>query len=41
MWNGTKHMAEVIGKGKGLKFQNKVGAAVGCYGWSRDSVKIL
>lgn len=26
---------------KGLKFQNKIGAAFGCYGWSGESVKIL
>jgi anaerobic nitric oxide reductase flavorubredoxin len=26
---------------KGLKFQNKVGAAFGCYGWSGESVKII
>ncbi len=26
---------------KGLKFQNKIGAAFGCYGWSGESVAIL
>jgi flavorubredoxin len=26
---------------KGLKFQNKIGAAFGSYGWSGESVKIL
>jgi len=26
---------------KGLKFQNKIGAAFGCYGWSGESVKII
>ncbi len=26
---------------KGLKFQNKIGASFGCYGWSGESVKIL
>ena len=26
---------------KGLKFQNKIGAAFGCYGWSGESVKVL
>lgn len=26
---------------KGLKFQNKKGAAFGCYGWSGESVKLL
>ncbi|MCR4393771.1 MAG: flavodoxin domain-containing protein [Dehalococcoidales bacterium] len=26
---------------KGLKFQNKIGAAFGCYGWSGESVGIL
>jgi flavorubredoxin len=26
---------------RGLKFQNKIGAAFGCYGWSGESVKIL
>jgi anaerobic nitric oxide reductase flavorubredoxin len=94
MWDGTRHMAEAIGRGlvseavpyrifhmptadrndvvaeifkakaiivgsptfnqgllptitpiledlKGLKFQNKIGAAFGCYGWSGESVKII
>ncbi|MFO7996753.1 MAG: flavodoxin domain-containing protein, partial [Dehalococcoidia bacterium] len=26
---------------KGLKFQNKIGAAFGCYGWSGESVKVI
>ena len=26
---------------KGLKFQNKVGAAFGSYGWSGESVKLI
>jgi anaerobic nitric oxide reductase flavorubredoxin len=26
---------------RGLKFQNKIGAAFGCYGWSGESVKII
>ena len=26
---------------KGLKFQNKIGAAFGCYGWSGESVQII
>jgi flavorubredoxin len=26
---------------KGLKFQNKIGAAFGCYGWSGESVNII
>jgi flavorubredoxin len=26
---------------RGLKFQNKLGAAFGCYGWSGESVKLL
>jgi flavorubredoxin len=26
---------------KGLKFQNKIGAAFGCYGWSGESVRII
>jgi anaerobic nitric oxide reductase flavorubredoxin len=26
---------------KGLKFQNKIGAAFGCYGWSGEAVKII
>jgi flavorubredoxin len=26
---------------KGLKFQNKIGAAFGCYGWSGESLKII
>jgi anaerobic nitric oxide reductase flavorubredoxin len=94
MWDGTRHMAEAIGRGlisdsvpyrifhmptadrndvvaeifkakaiivgsptfnqgllptimpiledlKGLKFQNKIGAAFGCYGWSGESVKLI
>jgi flavorubredoxin len=94
MWDGTRHMAEAIGRGlvseavpyrifhmptadrndvvaeifkakaiivgsptfnqgllptitpiledlKGLRFQNKIGAAFGCYGWSGESVKII
>ena len=26
---------------KGLKFQEKIGAAFGCYGWSGESVKLI
>ncbi|MEK7397418.1 MAG: MBL fold metallo-hydrolase [Candidatus Poribacteria bacterium] len=26
---------------RGLKFQNKIGAAFGCYGWSGESVRII
>jgi anaerobic nitric oxide reductase flavorubredoxin len=26
---------------KGLRFQNKIGAAFGCYGWSGESVKLI
>lgn len=26
---------------RGLRFQNKIGAAFGCYGWSGESVKII
>jgi anaerobic nitric oxide reductase flavorubredoxin len=26
---------------KGLRFQNKLGAAFGCYGWSGESVKLI
>jgi len=26
---------------RGLKFQNKIGAAFGCYGWSGESVRLL
>ena len=26
---------------RGLKFQNKIGAAFGCYGWSGESVKLI
>jgi flavorubredoxin len=26
---------------KGLKFQNKIGAAFGCYGWSGESLKLI
>jgi anaerobic nitric oxide reductase flavorubredoxin len=26
---------------RGLKFQNKIGAAFGSYGWSGESVKII
>jgi anaerobic nitric oxide reductase flavorubredoxin len=26
---------------RGMKFQNKIGAAFGCYGWSGEAVKII
>jgi flavorubredoxin len=32
-------IAPVLEDLKGLKFQNKIGAAFGCYGWSGESVK--
>lgn len=31
----------VLGEMKGLRFQNKIGAAFGSYGWSGQSVKLL
>ncbi len=34
-------IAPVLEDLKGLKFQNKIGAAFGCYGWSGESVKII
>jgi len=34
-------MAPILEDLKGLKFQNKIGAAFGCYGWSGESVKII
>jgi len=34
-------IAPVLEDIKGLRFQNKIGAAFGCYGWSGESVKII
>jgi anaerobic nitric oxide reductase flavorubredoxin len=34
-------IAPILEDLKGLKFQNKFGAAFGCYGWSGESVKII
>jgi anaerobic nitric oxide reductase flavorubredoxin len=34
-------IAPILEDLKGLKFQNKIGAAFGCYGWSGESVKII
>jgi anaerobic nitric oxide reductase flavorubredoxin len=34
-------IAPILEDLKGLKFQKKIGAAFGCYGWSGESVKIL
>ncbi|MFH1032624.1 MAG: flavodoxin domain-containing protein [Chloroflexota bacterium] len=34
-------IAPIMEDMKGLKFQNKIGVAFGCYGWSGESVKIL
>jgi flavorubredoxin len=34
-------MMPVIEDLRGLKFQNKIGAAFGCYGWSGEAVKIM
>jgi flavorubredoxin len=34
-------IAPILEDLKGLKFQNKIGAAFGSYGWSGESVKIL
>jgi len=34
-------MAPILEDLKGLKFQNKIGAAFGCYGWRGESVKII
>jgi anaerobic nitric oxide reductase flavorubredoxin len=34
-------IAPILEDIKGLKFQNKIGAAFGCYGWSGESVKII
>jgi anaerobic nitric oxide reductase flavorubredoxin len=34
-------MTPILEDIRGLKFQNKIGAAFGCYGWSGESVKLL
>jgi anaerobic nitric oxide reductase flavorubredoxin len=34
-------IAPILEELKGLKFQNKIGAAFGCYGWSGEAVKII
>jgi len=34
-------MSPILEDLRGLKFQNKIGAAFGCYGWSGESVKII
>ena len=34
-------MTPILEDLKGLKFQNKIGAAFGYYGWSGESVKII
>jgi len=34
-------IAPILEDLKGLKFQNKIGAAFGCYGWSGESVGII
>jgi anaerobic nitric oxide reductase flavorubredoxin len=34
-------IAPILEDLKGLRFQNKIGAAFGCYGWSGESVKII
>ena len=34
-------MSPILADLKGLKFQNKIGAAFGSYGWSGESVKII
>jgi anaerobic nitric oxide reductase flavorubredoxin len=34
-------IAPILEDLNGLKFQNKIGAAFGCYGWSGESVKII
>jgi anaerobic nitric oxide reductase flavorubredoxin len=34
-------IAPILEDLKGMKFQNKVGAAFGCYGWSGEAVKII
>ncbi len=34
-------LAPILEDLKGLKFQNKIGAAFGCYGWSGESVKVI
>jgi len=34
-------IAPILEDLRGLKFQNKLGAAFGCYGWSGESVKLI
>jgi len=34
-------LSPILGNLKGLKFQNKIGAAFGSYGWSGEAVKII
>jgi flavorubredoxin len=34
-------MSPILEDLRGLKFQNKIGAAFGSYGWSGEAVKIL
>lgn len=34
-------LAPILEDLKGLKFQHKIGAAFGCYGWSGESVKLI
>lgn len=34
-------MTPILEDIRGLKFQNKIGAAFGCYGWSGEAVKLL
>ena len=34
-------IAPILEDLRGLKFQNKIGAAFGTYGWSGESVKII
>jgi flavorubredoxin len=34
-------IAPILEDLKGLRFQNKIGAAFGCYGWSGESVKLI
>lgn len=34
-------MTPILEDIRGLKFQNKIGAAFGCYGWSGESVKLI
>ncbi len=39
---GVLHsIASLLDMAKGLKFQDKKGAAFGCYGWSGESVKLI